>query len=88
MASRYGQWCREGQVKQLKELGVEHVFNTSEDKWDEQLKETCQKVNAKFCFDAVAGATGSAVFAALPIGARHFVYGDLPGEPFLNLAST
>jgi NADPH:quinone reductase len=48
---------KEEQVKILKELGAEHVLNSSEPNFWENLGELAKKLRATVCFEAIGGKT-------------------------------
>jgi len=69
------------QEKLLRDLGEEHVFDSSEDGFDDALKGACKKLDATIAFDAVAGDTALRVLRALPRGSELCVYGALSEQP-------
>ena len=72
---------RSEQVELLREMGEQHVLNSSEPDFDSRLHELCQRLNASIAFDAVAGETTLRVLRALPKGSRLLVYGALSLQP-------
>lgn len=46
---------REEQAKTLRDLGAEHVVVSSEEGWEERLKELVKEHKIQFAFDAIAG---------------------------------
>ena len=71
---------RREQVELLKSAGAREVFDSSEEDFDERLKEACKRVNATVAFDAVAGKLTGRVLAAMPAGSECVVYGGLSME--------
>jgi NADPH2:quinone reductase len=68
------------QVKLLKESGAREVLDSSEEDFDERLKEACKRVRATVAFDAVAGKLTGRVLGAMPAGSECVVYGGLSME--------
>lgn len=71
---------REEQVKTLKELGAEHIINSSLDSFKDDLKELVEKLEATVFFDAIAGSFTGQVLECMSSGATAYVYGVLSGE--------
>jgi len=69
------------QLQTLKELGAEHVLNSSESAFQSQLKELAQRLNATVAFDAIAGDICNVILAAMPNGSELWSYGGLSKEP-------
>ncbi|HEY6970038.1 MAG TPA: zinc-binding dehydrogenase [Candidatus Angelobacter sp.] len=69
------------QVELLRGMGVEHVLNSSEKDFPEQLSDLCRKLGATIGFDAVAGEMSAIVLRAQAPGARLLVYGGLSLAP-------
>jgi len=68
---------RAEQVELLRAMGSEHVVNSSEEKFAEQLRDLCRKLGATIGFDAIAGEMSAIVLRAQPPNARLLVYGGL-----------
>lgn len=68
---------RAEQVKLLRDLGAEHVLDSSDADFDAMLRELCHKLEASIGFDAVAGEMSARVLHAQPRGSRLLVYGSL-----------
>ena len=71
---------RREQVELLKSEGAREVLDSSEEGFDERLKEACRRVGATFAFDAVAGDLTGRVLHAMPQGSECVVYGALSME--------
>jgi NADPH2:quinone reductase len=71
---------RAEQVKKLKDLGFDYVFDTTDVLFDERLGEACYKFKARIAFDAVAGELTRRIATAMPTGARLVIYGALSGQ--------
>lgn len=72
---------RPEQVELLRREGAEHVVNSSDAGFPEQLRDLCHKLGATIGFDAVAGEVSAIVLRAQPRGARLLVYGGLSFQP-------
>ena len=72
---------RAEQVELLRREGAEHVVNSSDTGFPEQLRDLCHKLGATIGFDAVAGEMSAMVLRAQPRGARLLVYGGLSFQP-------
>src|SRR5262245_21759683 len=68
---------RAEQVKLLRDLGAEHVLDSSAPDFDANLRQLCHKLGASIGFDAVAGEMSARVLHAQPRGSRLLVYGAL-----------
>jgi NADPH:quinone reductase-like Zn-dependent oxidoreductase len=68
---------RTEQVQLLRGIGAEHVLNSSDDDFDEQLRVLARKLGASISFDAVCGELAGRVLRAQPEGGRMLVYGGL-----------
>ena len=68
---------RAEQVELLRDMGAEHVVNSSESGFDDTLRDLCRKLEASIGFDAVAGEMSAIVLRAQPPGSRLLVYGGL-----------
>lgn len=74
---------RAEQAEALREIGAEHVLDSSATDFDAKLKDACHQLSATYGIDAVAGELTGRVMRAQPKGSRMFVYGGLslkPGE--------
>lgn len=72
---------RAEQVELLRREGAEHVVNSSDAGFPDQLRDLCHKLGATIGFDAVAGEMSAIVLRAQPRGARLLVYGGLSFQP-------
>jgi NADPH:quinone reductase-like Zn-dependent oxidoreductase len=68
---------RPQQVELLRQLGAEHVLNSSDDNFDEALRILCEKLGASISFEAVSGEMSGRILRAQPQGSRMLVYGGL-----------
>jgi NADPH2:quinone reductase len=68
---------RDEQAELLRGMGSEHVVNSNEEGFGDQLRELCRKLGATIGFDAVAGEMSAIVLRSQPPGARLLVYGGL-----------
>ena len=68
---------RAEQVQLLRDLGAEHVLDSSAPDFDANLRHLCRKLRATIAFDAVAGEMSARVLHAQPRGSRLLVYGAL-----------
>src|SRR5207302_1597780 len=71
---------RSAQVALLRSMGAEHVLDTSEPSFVEQLEGAFRKLRVTMVFDAVAGAGTEPIVRALLPGGRLVVYGGLSLE--------
>jgi len=71
---------KQDQVEKLKELGAEHVLNSSLESYEDELRELCGNLNATLILDAVGGPGTAALLHAAPKGARLVVYARLSGD--------
>ena len=72
---------RPEQVRKLKDLGLEHVFDSSDASFDERLAKTCKELKASIAFDAVGGELTCRLAMAMPPKSRIVILGALAGEP-------
>ena len=72
---------REEQVASLREMGAEHVLNSSEETFAGQLKELAHSLNATAAFDCVSGDMTGRLINAMPAKSTVYVYGALEGKP-------
>ena len=70
----------------LKEEGAKHVLISSEDDFQDKLKDLSHLLKAKTAFDAVAGQMTGILYNAMPAGSKVLVYGGLSGQPIGNIA--
>src|SRR5262249_54888830 len=68
---------RPEQVEVLRQIGAQHVLDSSAPDFDSKLKELCHDLSATCALDAVAGEFTGRVLRAQPKGSRMFVYGAL-----------
>jgi len=68
---------RAEQVQLLRGMGAEHVLNSSDSGFDDQLRSLCSKLGASISFEAVAGEMSGRVLRAQPDGSRMLIYGGL-----------
>jgi NADPH:quinone reductase len=71
----------EAQVKALKELGADHILDSSAPGFDEQLKTLCHQLKATLLLDAVGGPLLGQLLLAAPHGSDILSYGRLSAEP-------
>lgn len=76
---------RQEQVDQLRALGAEHVLNSSDARFDEDLKQVCHELKATLAFDAVGGEMTGRILSAMPQRSCVTVMGNLAGEPCSGL---
>ncbi len=69
------------QVKLLKEIGADHVINTTENGWEKNLKKLAHELNAKICFECIGGEISSKILTAMPYGSTIYNYGNLLFKP-------
>ena len=68
---------RAEQADLLRSMGAEHILNSSDDGFDDELRRVCHKLGASIAFEAVAGEMSGRVLRAQPQGGRMLVYGGL-----------
>jgi NADPH:quinone reductase-like Zn-dependent oxidoreductase len=71
---------RSEQVEALRAIGAEHVLNSSDDRFDSNLRKLCQDLGSTIGFDAVSGEMSGRVLRAQPDGSELIVYGALSLE--------
>eukprot|EP01015_Nassula_variabilis_P018256 TRINITY_DN2966_c0_g1_i12.p3 TRINITY_DN2966_c0_g1~~TRINITY_DN2966_c0_g1_i12.p3 ORF type:complete len:141 (-),score=37.80 TRINITY_DN2966_c0_g1_i12:40-462(-) len=54
---------------------------TSDNDWQEQIKEKANELDIKCCFDAVAGEQAGLILQNMPKSSTLYVYGRLSGQP-------
>jgi NADPH:quinone reductase len=72
---------RSEQADLLRTLGAEHVLNSTDAGFDDELRRVCHKLGATIAFEAVAGEMSGRVLRAQPKGSRMLVYGGLSLKP-------
>jgi NADPH2:quinone reductase len=72
---------RSEQADLLRTLGAEHVLNSTDAGFDDELRRVCHKLGATIAFEAVAGEMSGRVLRAQPQGSRMLVYGGLSLKP-------
>ena len=68
---------RDEQIDILKAEGAEHIINSSDANFENDLKELAHKLNATVIFDAVCGNLTQQLLDAAPKGSKLFIYGRL-----------
>jgi NADPH:quinone reductase-like Zn-dependent oxidoreductase len=90
MLLKLGKWAgfrtinvvrRPEQVAELLKAGGDAVICSSTESIPDRVQQITGGLGVKFAFDAVGGATGTAVIQALAPGGRMLLYGTLSGEP-------
>lgn len=71
---------KEEQELLLREIGGQHIVNSSSATFAEDLKRKSHELGATVCFDAVGGDLTGPVLSALPDGATIFQFGLLGGK--------
>ncbi len=64
-------------MKLLKELGAEHVLNSSEPDFNKKLSELAKRLRATVCFEAIGGKFTGQVMSCMPSGSICMLYGLL-----------
>jgi NADPH2:quinone reductase len=72
---------RPEQVELLRGLAAEHVLNSSDPGFDDDLRKVCHRLGASISFEAVAGAMSGRVLQAQPQNSRMLIYGGLSLKP-------
>jgi NADPH:quinone reductase-like Zn-dependent oxidoreductase len=72
---------RPEQVEILRKLGAEHVLNSNDVGFADDLRKLCHELGAGIGFDAVAGEMSATILRAQPRGSRLLVYGMLSMTP-------
>lgn len=70
---------RKEQADTLRDLGAEHILDSSVDTFEDDLKKLSAEVGATAYFDPIAGDFCSKVLTKLPAGSTAYVYGALSG---------
>lgn len=68
---------RQAQVDLLRDLGGEHIIDTSKDGWRDELKDRAKSLKATLAWDAVAGKLTGELVELMPRQSRIVVYGAL-----------
>jgi len=76
---------KDDQVETLKQLGENFVLNSSEEDFNEKLKNVCLELKSSFAFDAVGGEMAAQLFNGLPNNASLIVYGGLSGNDITGI---
>lgn len=71
---------RQEQVELLQTMGAEHVLNSNDEDFVEQLRDHCYRLKITAAFDAIAGAATGELLDAMPSGGTAFVYGALSNQ--------
>jgi NADPH:quinone reductase len=71
---------RDAQVELLRSMGAEHVLNSSDETFSEQLRNACSRLRATVAFEAVGGPMTGTVINAMPPNSTVYVYGALSEE--------
>ncbi|MEM1350352.1 MAG: zinc-binding dehydrogenase, partial [Myxococcota bacterium] len=72
---------RPAQVEQLRQMGAEHVLNSSNEEYPAALREACRALGATMALDAVGGEETQLLCHAMERGSTVVVYGGLALEP-------
>jgi len=76
---------RDAQVALLKSLGAQHVLNSSDVDFANQLQSLAKTLHATAVFEAVAGDMTGTVLKAMPHSSVAYVYGALSEQPCGNI---
>lgn len=68
---------RAAQVEQLKQQGVAHVLNSSDEDFAAKLRDLCRQKKIRLAFDAIAGESPLELLTAMPKHSKVTVYGGL-----------
>jgi NADPH:quinone reductase len=71
---------RDGQVDLVRERGGEHILNSSEAEFPEQLRTMAQKLGATLLLDAIGGSMTMQLAEAAPFGSTILLYSQLSRE--------
>jgi NADPH:quinone reductase-like Zn-dependent oxidoreductase len=72
---------RAEQVEALRQLGAEHVLDSSAENFRQDFKALTAKLHATALFEAVAGETTGLLLSAMPPKSCAYLYGALSQEP-------
>eukprot|EP01015_Nassula_variabilis_P014843 TRINITY_DN2230_c0_g1_i4.p2 TRINITY_DN2230_c0_g1~~TRINITY_DN2230_c0_g1_i4.p2 ORF type:complete len:130 (+),score=43.95 TRINITY_DN2230_c0_g1_i4:66-455(+) len=64
---------------------IRDSINTSDNDWEDQLKKQAKELDAKCCFEAIAGDMTGKVLQNMPNGSVLYVYGALSGKDCSNI---
>ena len=78
---------KEEQAQILRELGVEHILNSSDPAFESLLEEKVKEMNPTIFFDPVAGEVGSQILTKMPPGTTTYCYGSLSNKDYTVGAS-
>ena len=77
---------RDEQVKILQdEIGLDHIINTSDDDYRDQLKKLARNVKLDACFECISGDLAGELLSYMSFRSTMLVYGNLSGQPFQNM---
>lgn len=76
---------RAEQAEYLRQLGAEHVIDSSRPVFEAELEYKCRDLNATLAFDAVGGELTTTLFEKMPPGSTIMVYGNLSETAVSNL---
>lgn len=71
---------REEQVSLLKQQGVEWVLNSSDEDFQQQLHDTCQRYKVRLSLDALGGSSTNQILEAMLPDSKIYVYGGMSYE--------
>eukprot|EP00301_Raphidiophrys_heterophryoidea_P016070 c2525_g1_i1.p1 GENE.c2525_g1_i1~~c2525_g1_i1.p1 ORF type:complete len:361 (-),score=95.97 c2525_g1_i1:316-1398(-) len=77
---------RQEQEDSLKEVGAQHIVNSSQEDWKSKLSTLCKDLNATIAFEAIAGPTTGDVLSVMPNNSELFVYGGLSHQSCCNIS--
>ena len=77
---------REGQVDMLKAANVKYILNSSDEDFEEKLKEMCKTVKPTCLLDAVAGELCGTILNAMPKKSVAHIYGMLSMKPVSGIS--
>ena len=72
---------KEEQVKILKDMGAEHVLNSTDEGFWDQLGELAKRLRATVCLEAIGGKMTGQVMSKMPSKSICIVYGVLSEQP-------
>ena len=72
---------KEEQVKLLKDMGAEHVLNSTDKDFLDQLGDLAKQLRATVCFEAIGGKMTGQVMSRMPSKSVCIVYGVLSEQP-------
>ncbi|KAJ4463122.1 putative oxidoreductase zinc-binding dehydrogenase [Paratrimastix pyriformis] len=72
------------QCDQLRSLGCEHCFTTTDPAFDDQFREAAAHLNCTLCYDCVGGSLPGRILRLMPPGSTVVVYGSLDPQPTLD----